>query len=417
MWYSFYMNERMLLDEWEYYQRKGECNWLLKRTLMNDNTRTAEEKIQFYKENRRVINNYPEWFKERAEQVKEYTDSLEGCFENDEQMEHYIEKKYFNDGYDMMDYGRAQRAFNTFRRYNDLKERANEKVETHLSFNPIKGAKFREHEVILINKKDIKNIREARKYNDFTVSQIEVLFGIIFFCRMNKSEKANLNSKFKKKQFLGCFDNATMEDLEYVVDHVYYIDKTDDGDYIYRGFHNWVYRDRYDEWCGDDWIAMNVTRFNNKLNLTKVTHKFIRDISTKRYCAMCLKPFEPTNNRQKVCSECKPKADAIKTRMRKVKQRYIEKNGKDACCGKCTDCIQMDCMNWFEYWYQELDIRELEYKDKNNYPYPRYNYDIPEEEHKKIVEQLLYDIKNVYTEDEKDEIMPWEYRWKFKRYC
>lgn len=41
MYYSFYMNERMLLDNWKYYQRKGECNWLLKRTLMNDNTRTA----------------------------------------------------------------------------------------------------------------------------------------------------------------------------------------------------------------------------------------------------------------------------------------------------------------------------------------------------------------------------------------
>ena len=69
MYYSFYMNERMLLDEWKYYQKKGECNWLLKRTLMNDSTRNAEEKIQFYFDNRRVVNNYSEFYKEQAEQV------------------------------------------------------------------------------------------------------------------------------------------------------------------------------------------------------------------------------------------------------------------------------------------------------------------------------------------------------------
>ena len=58
MYYSFYMNERMLLDNWKYYQKKGECNWLLKRTLMNDETRTAKQKIAFYMENRRVVNTY-----------------------------------------------------------------------------------------------------------------------------------------------------------------------------------------------------------------------------------------------------------------------------------------------------------------------------------------------------------------------
>ena len=378
MYYSFYMNERMLLDNWKYYQSKGECNWLLKRTLMNDNTRSAEEKKQFYFENRRVVNHiyFSDEFKAAAQKVEDYINELEGCFDNDYEMEYYLENKYINDDYEIMDYGRAQKAFNRFRRINELNKHANAKVNAHLSFKPIKSAKFREHKFVLINGKDIKFIREARKRNNLTVSQIELLFGIIFFCRMHDSENAQINTPFRIKQFLGCFDNATMKDLKYVVEHVGGIEDTEEG-IVYYPFN--------DVELDDKWLVWNVTRFNNKLNLSKVSHYFITDIKDKKYCQMCLKPFKPTNNRQKVCECCKPKADEIKAKLRKTKQRFIQKNGKEACCGECTNCTRTDCNNWWEYWKNELP----------------YLGRMTEEQQVEAIDKLVYDIKNVYTKEEK----------------
>jgi hypothetical protein len=397
------MNERMLLDEWKYYQRKGECNWLLKRTLMNDNTRTAEEKKQFYMENRRIENHiyFSEEFKDAAARVEKYIDDLDGCFDNEIEKEYYLEHKYLNFDSPLMDFGHSQKAFNRFRRINELNKHVNDKVNAHLSFNPIKGAKFREYEFIRINKSDIKFIREARKHVALTVPQIEVLFGIIFFCRMNDSEKANLNSKFKMKQFIGCFDVSTMEDFEYVVSNVPRLEKTEDGDVIYYGFDDWYKEDKYGDWIDTDgWRAIYVTRYNNKLNLTKMAHKYVTDISNKRYCEMCLKPFKPTNNRQKVCPECKPIVDRINAKIRKRKQRYIQQYGKDACCGTCTDCIQTNCDNWWDYWLDEVLYRREDLEGEPG----------------EVLEKLKYDIKNVYTEEEKAEILHWEIRSNFKKY-
>lgn len=387
MYYSFYMNERLLLDEWKYYQRKGECNWLLKRTLMNDNTRTAEEKKQFYYDNRRVVNHYSDFFKEQANEVFRECCELRPCFDSEEEYEYYLDHKYLNDDYELMDYGRKQKLFNMYRRYNDLTLHANDKTEVQLSFEPIKSAKFREHNFILINRKDIKFIREVRKYNDLTIPQIEILFGVIFFCRMHNSERANLNTPFRIKQFLGCFDNATIEDLEYVVDVAFDIE---DEDIVYHPYNNIE--------LDDDWLSYKVTRFNNKLDLTKVSRYFITDLTTKKYCRMCLKPFEPTNNRQKVCECCKPKADAIKAKMRKTKQRYIQANGKDACCGVCTNCTNADCDNWWRYWSNELPFLG----------------NMTDEQANKEIDDLLYKIENVYTDEEKSEILPWDMIYKYK---
>lgn len=126
-------------------------------------------------------------------------------------------------------------------------------------------------------------------------------------------------------------------------------------------------------------------------------------------CLICSKPFKHINNRQKVCKECKHKMDAINAKFRKAKQRYIQKHGKDACCGRCVDCIQTNCCNWWSYWYGELDRRELEYKDKHNHL-------MSKEEQNEILKQLLHDIQNVYTEEEKMEIIPWEKLYKLKRF-
>ena len=378
----------MLLDEWKYYQKKGECNWLLKRTLMNDSTRNAEEKIQFYFDNRRVVNNYSEFYKEQAEQVREYIDNLQGCFETEAEMEYFLDNRYINDDYELMDYGHNQKLFNMYRRYIDLEDHANETVVKHLSYAPKSNYKLREKNFILINRKDIKFIRERRKYVQLTVPQIEVMFGIIFFCRMYDSEKAHLDTEFKKKQFIGCFDTATMEDLEYVINNIF---DEKDGDIIYHRYNNIE--------LDDTWLSYKVTRFNNKLDLSKVCRYFITDLTTKRYCAMCLKPFEPTNNRQQVCECCKPEADAIKAKLRKTKQRFIQKNGKDACCGKCTDCIRTDCKNWWEYWYNEMPSMR----------------NMTEEQEQEVINKMIYDIQKVYTKEEKSEIRPWDMIYKYER--
>lgn len=402
MYYSFYMNERMLLDEWKYYQRKGECNWLLKRTLMNDNTRTPEEKIKFYKENRRVVNHmcFTEFFQQQADRVYWKCFETYRDYDTKAEAEYALENMFINDGYEVMDYGHKQRLFNMYRRYNEFAPRANALVEKHLSFEPIKSAKFREHKFIMMYRSDIKFIRNARKNVSLTVPQIEVLFGIIFFCRMHETKNAQLNSGFKKKQFMGCFDNATLEDLEYVISNVPRLEKTEDDDVIYHGFYDWEIKDKHGEWIGtSDSIWIKVTKQNNKLNLTKMAHKYITDIDKKRYCEMCFKPFVPTNNRQKVCERCKPRADEIKAKLRKTKQRYIQKHGKDACCGKCTDCIKTDCNNWWEYWGDELSNRD--------------DYSKPIEY---VLEQLLYDIEHAYTDEEKSKIVPREMTEEYKKY-
>jgi hypothetical protein len=359
---------------------------------MNDSTRTAEEKIQFYFNNRRVMWEYSELFKVNARAIENYVLDMEGRFESEAEMEYYLDQKYINDDYEVMDYGRNQKLFNMYRRYNELQEHANDNVIKHLSYVPKSNYKLREHKDIMINKKDIKLIREVRKNTTLTVPQIEVLFGLIFFCRMYDTENANLNTEFKKKQFLGCFEKATIKDLNYVASNVLAIEETEDGDYIYHPFSNIELE--------DEWIHIPVTKANNRLNLTKMAHKYITDIADKRYCKMCSKPFKPTNNRQQVCEECKPKSDEIKAKLRKTKQRFIQKNGKDACCGKCTDCIRIDCDNWWEYWYNEM-------------PCMRNMTDVQREEE---INKMIYNIQNVYTKEEKSEIRPWDMIYKYKRY-
>lgn len=380
MYYSFYMNERMLLDNWKYYQEKGECNWLLKRTLMEDNTRTPAEKMEFYIANRRVVNEYADELKQQAEQ---YLDVF------------YIERESKN----VFNQGNLRKYVN----YLKFKEKTDKNFVECMNRKPKR--KLREHTAITIYQGDLDYIKDVRKcFNGVTIPQIEIMFGIIFFCRMNGNKKANLSTEFKKKQFLGCFKRARMQDLDAVLDKFSYFDRTQDNDYSYDGYN------------GDlNPIEIKVTLSNNKLDLTKMAHEYIPDILNNRCCEMCLELFEPKSNRQRVCSKCKKKADSIKAKYRKIKQRYKEAHG-DACCGKCTDCIQTDCSNWWSYWYDEFDHRCLMYKHENKYPYPRYEYPIPDDEQTAIFEKLIYDIQYTMTEEEKSKIIPWDISCKYKSY-
>lgn len=394
MYYSFYMNERMLLDNWKYYQEKGECNWLLKKTLMNDDTRTPAEKLEFYLANRRVVNEYSEELKEQAEQMY-----AAGGVEGNDKKENYLDTFYID--YDIKNVlNRGQ--LNKYMNYLKFKERSGQNLIEHMNRKP--KHKLRENTVITIYQDDLKFIREIRKYYELTVPQIEILFGLIFFCRMNGDEKTNLSTEFRKKQFIGCFKRARIQDFDYIIEEVDAFRKTDDSDYIYY---------YYDVNKYSKAIKIDVTLRNNKLDLTKMAHKYIPDILDKRYCEMCLHPFEPTSNRQKVCKNCKKKADAIKANYRKIKQRYKEANGEDACCGKCTDCIKTDCMNWLNYWFDEFSYRCSMYKEEMKYPYPRCDYTIPKDEEEAILDKMIYDIQYVMTDEEKERIIPWDISNKY----
>jgi hypothetical protein len=361
------MNERMLLDNWKYYQEKGECNWLLKRTLMEDETRTPAEKMEFYLANRRVVND-------NADEIKD--------------QEEYLDKLYIN------------------------KEK---KISEQLSRPPKRA--LRENNVVTIFKEDLEYIKFVRQEHVLTVPQIEIVFGIIFFTRMYDVSDANISTEFRKKQFLSCFDRATREDLTFVMDTVIGLERTDYDDVVYEDWHIYDYSNA---------IEIKVTKANNKLNLTKLAHKYIPDILDKRYCELCLRPYEPTNNRQKVCTHCKTIADSLKARYRKIKQRYKEAHGEDACCGKCTDCIQTDCSNWWSYWYNQYNLecylqRKYKYEQDVGRWFASYaipdEYTLSDEEKEEIKELMKKYIKNgMYTEEMKSKLVPYEISVIFKKY-
>ena len=63
---------------------------------------------------------------------------------------------------------------------------------------------------------------------------------------------------------------------------------------------------------------------NNKLNLSQIAMDAIPNIKNK-YCVVCGKEFNPANNKQRQCTECKEKYKKEQARLRKQKQRKREK--------------------------------------------------------------------------------------------
>ena len=80
MYYTFYMNEQLALDNWDYY---NECNWLLTNFLVKNEEMTINDKVSFYFEHRNI----------REENEIDYLRDNE-IFQ--EAYEEYMDKKYLD---------------------------------------------------------------------------------------------------------------------------------------------------------------------------------------------------------------------------------------------------------------------------------------------------------------------------------
>ncbi len=183
------------------------------------------------------------------------------------------------------------------------------------------------HQVVLY-KKDLDYITEARRKFHINYTQLRVLFGIIFFCRLYGTDTVALDTEFKMKRFGGCFEEQT--EITYCAGPSW-----DDGYNTVRGL--WEISDVHhllNRICTDDIgclytypnftldkddiivYTFDVTLKNNRLNLSPV----VRELFDPKecFCTICgtqytaLKP-----NASLYCKDCATK---------KEKARIAKKN-------------------------------------------------------------------------------------------
>lgn len=314
MWYSFYMNEKMLLDNWHDYK---EANWLLKDILAKDKRKTPEERYDFYMANRNEYND--EWL------VDYVTDEMiDRYYERQWAYEEFLEEgDACGHGYV---YPPSKAAKRLIDKANNLKVYKS-RLEDYFKYVDDKPD-LRQIDEVIIYKSDLEVIEQAKKKHKLTELQVQIIFGLIFFSRMNGVPYARVGNKFKQRQFKGCFEKTIKrEDYDAILKtglfKVYtnakqvkrkeISSKQFEFDYIYLNF------DIQDE-AG---YVFKTTAENNKLNLTQVAKEAL-DLKIK-YCSECGKPFLPNSNRQKMCEQCKIEVTREQARLRKQKQRKRQK--------------------------------------------------------------------------------------------
>lgn len=320
MYYSFYLNERMLLDNWKYYD---DCNWLLMVTLAKDWNMAIEDKRKFYLDNRHEKSSflkqlhYSEDFQEAAFMYDVY----EGQISKNETLERY---KYLN----------------SYSQSSELDQLFTQMTKRSMNLNKT----LREVTEVVLYKSDFEYIERMKREYSFTVKQVKAIFGLIFFSRMWNSKWCRVGTPFKLQQFESCFP-FSVDDVDIVYAYVNAFDSLetkkdkskyniyainymrieDELDYIYPNFDN------------KDEIAyvFKTTLENNKLDLDTLAEEIIPNLKNK-YCDICGKEFTPKSNRQKHCIKCgitKKKQDAAE---RKRKQREKEKS--DYLIEKSEEC-------------------------------------------------------------------------------
>lgn len=326
MYYSFYLNEKLLLDEWQYYD---ECNWLLTNLLCKDDRKNVEEKLDFYFSNRHV----------RDDSQWRYLDENDKYFK-----EAYEDYKYKRDMYyEHLEYGEDNDviAFVPFQR-NSIFEAYEQNINKQDSNkeavfikkmirNSKINSKLREINEVILYQSDLDAITKAKQDNKLTEFQLQVLFGLILFSRLHDVEWCRVGTEFKWKSFKACFDKTIKAtDLQAILDtglfkqvvtnkaaarkklgtQAEYLNIKDEIDYKYLGFAN------------KDKVAFiyKTTKENNRLNLTEVFKEVIPNYKVK-YCCECGCEFTPASNRQKMCTDCKAKVIKEQARVRKQRQR------------------------------------------------------------------------------------------------
>lgn len=218
----------------------------------------------------------------------------------------------------------------------DVKEKFRRKASRNKNLN----MKLREVDEVKLYKSDFDAIARVKKEYNLTELETQMVFGLIFMSRMHDVRWCRIGTAFKKKGFYSSFDKyITPEEKEAVFatglfesatrdkgkarnmikqrydwDYVEYLHIEDEYDWIYKNFDN-----------KDEVIwTFKTTLENNKLNFSKLAKEALPNFKYK-YCTVCGELFLPNNNKQKQCTECKEKYKKENARLRKQKQRAIEK--------------------------------------------------------------------------------------------
>lgn len=320
MYYTFYLNERMALDNWEYYD---DCNWLLRLFLVKDRTKNIKTKMDFYLNHRHQYNEM------------DFSDDMKAVVDD------YIDKKMMYEDY-LEDPDGCGMVYQPFKKNKMLEYYANEiggNDNIEMKFNYLKkrcetmNAYLREINEVVLYESDFKYLEETRKKDRLTVKQVKLLFGLIFFSRMNDCEWCRVGTSYKRKSFYACFDEYfEPEDLG-VINEMFepkafdkieaqnlgnrfqrYRHVEDEFDFRYRNFMN------------KDKVAyvFQTTLENNRLNLSVLAEQLIPNLKNK-YCRECGQEFVPNSNRQCICENCREEVKRIQARERKRKSRNKEK--------------------------------------------------------------------------------------------
>lgn len=175
---------------------------------------------------------------------------------------------------------------------------------------------------------------------------------------MHNVQWCRIGTKFKYKQFCGCFDfQVTEELLQRIIAGGFFTEEITDkrakskkkitgytnNRLHIRNEHDYIYLN----YANKDEIAytFNTTLENNRLNLCQVAEEVIPDLKS-RYCSVCGAAYFPNSNKQIYCGDCKEKITAERALFRKRKQRFIAKYGADQCGGDCDKCTQCECLNY-----------------------------------------------------------------------
>jgi hypothetical protein len=319
----------MLLDNWSEYK---DANWLLRDCLERDSTRTAADKADYYLANRNT--NPMNWNIQQIFKTEEFKWTKE--WYDNAMMDIEMEREYSEDHmyygemphrpkcvtiYELLEGHNSRRTIR--KRFEDAYER---NVKRHRTLRQI--------DEVVLYKSDLEFIRAAIATNKYTLKQIKILFGAMFFSRMYDVRWTRLGTAWKKKQFKACFNfHIEKEDFEAVNDlfepltdwkpnttHMHW--RTKAYYHIGETEFDWIYPN-YDN---KDEIAyiFHTTLENNKLNLGEVAEEAMTDIRN-RYCPICEKPFTPKSNRQKYCDECRKEVQREQAAERKRRQRAKEK--------------------------------------------------------------------------------------------
>ena len=291
MYYSFYMNERLLLDNWREYD---EVNWLLTNLLCKDDRKTIEEKADFYFANRH----------ERGE-----------LFVNDDGSVYREEERY-----EVYDFN-----VDTFKRSMTYREERCKAINT----------KLREIDEVVLYKSDFDAIEKARKEYRLTELQTQILFGMIFFSRMNNIAWCRIGTLYKLRSFKACFEKTIkQEDIFKIAETGLFkqvVTNKDEAKYKLKEQAEYLHIETEADWYylnfdNQDEVAyvFKTTLENNRLNLTKLAKEVIPDFKAK-YCIHCGAEFYPKSNRQKMCDECKVIVIREQARLRKQKQRQKDR--------------------------------------------------------------------------------------------